>query len=62
MANLKAVEFLAYIPPIQTAIQFGDESARVKFDISPDCRQQAKALVDFQGERLRVLVEVIGDE
>jgi hypothetical protein len=56
--KLRAVVFSAYIPPLQSAITFGDDSARLKLDIPAECREQAKALVDFQGKRLKVLVEV----
>jgi len=57
--DLKAVEFKAYIPPLASAITFGDDVCRVKIDIPVECRTQAKALVDFQGHELRVLVEVM---
>jgi len=59
---IKAVEFYAYIPPLQSAIAFGDDLARIKLDIPAACRPQAKALVDFQGKRLRVMVEVMEEE
>jgi len=58
---LKAVEFLAFIPPLQSAITFGDDSARVKIDIPPECREQAKTLIDFQGKKLHIVVEVLDD-
>ena len=58
---VKAIEFLAYIPPLQSAITFGDDSARVKIDIPIECREQAKALIDFQGKELRIVVEVMDE-
>ena len=58
---IRAVEFLAFIPPLQSAIVFGEDSARVKLDIPIECREQAKALVDFQGHELRVVVEVMDE-
>ena len=61
MSKIKAIEFLAYIPPLQSAITFGDDAARVKIDIPVECREQAKALIDFQGKELRIMVEVIDD-
>lgn len=57
--KLKAVEFIGYIPPLQSAITFGDDTARVKIDIPPECCEQAKALIDMQGHELRIIVEVI---
>ena len=59
--KLRAVEFSAYIPPLQSAITFGDDSARVKIDIPIECREQAKALIDFQGKELRIVVEVMDE-
>ena len=59
--ELRGVEFYAFIPPISAAIKFGDDSARLTLDIPPECREQAKALVDFQGKSLKVLVEVVDE-
>ncbi len=58
-SQIKAVEFLAYIPPLASAITFGDDVCRIKLDIPIECRDQAKALVDFQGKKLRCVVEVV---
>ena len=52
-------EFKAYIPPIATAITFGMDTARVKLDIPPDCNEEAKKLVNMQGQNLMVTIEVI---
>ena len=59
---LRAVVINAYIPPLQSAITFGDDVCRLKLDIpmsgKDGCAENAKALVDFQGKKLKVLVEV----
>jgi hypothetical protein len=56
--SLQGVEFFAFIPPRKSAITFGDDSALLKLEIPPECRELAKALVDMQGKHLRVLIEV----
>lgn len=53
------VSFLGYIPPLASAITFGDDAARVKIDIPPEFSEQAKQLVDMQRHELRITVEVI---
>lgn len=58
---LRAVEFMAYIPPLASAITFGDGPARVKLDVPQECVEQAKALIDMQGKALKVVVEVVDE-
>ena len=53
------IEFLAYLPPIQTAITFDGQGdgGRVKLDVS---RDSANALLEIQkmaGKRLKVCIE-----
>lgn len=61
--KVRAIEFWAYIAPVASAITFGDDISRIKLDIPMNgkegCPAQAKSLVDFQGKKLRVMVEVI---
>ena len=62
---LRAVVINAYIPPLQSAITFGDDVCRLKLDIPMSgidgCPDNAKALVDFQNKKLKVLLEVVDE-
>ena len=59
MKKVKAIQFLGYIPPLQSAITFGDDTPRVKIDIDPACQDQAKGLIDMKGMALKFTVEVV---
>ena len=57
------VEFLAYIPPIKTALNFGgyDGEFSVKFEGSLYTSPQAALLIQCTGKQLKITVEVLDD-
>jgi hypothetical protein len=51
-------EFMASLPPIQSALKIGDGATRVQFDIPQSELSEALKLATMHGKRLRVVVAV----
>jgi hypothetical protein len=51
-------EFVASLPPIQSACKFGQGACRVQFDIPESELAEALKLATMHDKRLRVVVEV----
>ena len=52
------IEFLATIPPIQSALKFGGDAARVTFEVPKSEVEKAVGLIPLQDVVLKVTVEV----
>lgn len=57
-AALDTAQFLAALPPIQSAIKIGLDGMRVQFDIPESEMSEAVKLLAWRGRVLRVRVEV----
>jgi hypothetical protein len=58
------IEFLAYLPPIQSAIKVSGEgdSMRIQFEIPVRTSPDAFRIALFTGKRLKITVEEVTDE
>lgn len=63
MASNEKVEFLAYLPPIQTALTVSGDGdlMRVKFDINLSISPDAIRLLAMTGKRLKITVKTLTD-
>ena len=56
------IEFKASLPPIQSAIKIGQDSARIQFDVPASDLHEATKMAFLHGRVLRVTVEIDSDE
>ncbi len=58
MTDLNRATFLATLPDIMTALNFGSDGARIKLDAPESEVAQVAKLIGMKGKVLRVTVEV----
>lgn len=52
------LQFEASIPPIQSALKFGGDAARITFEVPQSDVEKAVGLIALQGQPLKITVEV----
>ena len=62
MTDLSRATFRASLPPIMSAILFGNDGVRIKLDIPETDRAEVVKLTAMNGKVLRVTIEVESQE
>ena len=59
MTDLNRAEFLAFIPPLQSAIRTGGDGGRVTLEVPETSMSGFAKLLGIRGKRLKVTVEIL---